>query len=766
MLLAVIAGIIISIFVPLLFRLSKKAAPFIITLLPISVFLYYLSYLPELGLGPDLIETTSWFPSFGIDLNFKIDGLALLFALIISGIGISVYLYAAKYMQNYKDIDKFYIYILIFMSAMLGVVTSDNLILLFIFWELTSISSFLLIGFNHDKEKSRYSALQALLVTALGGLAMMGGFIMLGQVAGTYVISEIIDKREIVLASNLYIPIVILILAGAFTKSAQFPFHYWLPNAMEAPTPVSAYLHSATMVKAGVFLLARLNPHLGGTDLWSYSLIIFGSITMIMAIILSVKQTDLKRILAYTTLSVLGTLTMLIGIGTEKALQAMTMYLLAHSLYKSSLFLLAGIIDHSTGTRNIEEIGGLRKLMPISFTVGILASISMMGVLPFFGFIAKEAMYEGVFDSTYGNYLIIFAVLTGILNFVAAGFSGLKPFIGKTALPLNSRPHEASPVLWLSAIIPASLGLIFGLIPMFTVENLINLSASSAHLSVISGHLSLWHGFNFILLLSVLTIIIGTLVFITREKWINFAKSVVVPDILKPSVWYDYLLLLLQNSARFSTVILQNGKQRNYISLILITVISITAYTLFNTSLITKLEMVYDFKIHEVLILLLMLVAAVSAIRSKGRLTAVASMGVLGFCVALIFIMFSAPDLAMTQFAVESLSVVLFVLVLYKLPKFVDYSSNGERFRDLLLSMAFGISIMIVVLLVLNEEVPSELKNFYADTSYLLAKGRNIVNVILVDYRAFDTLGEITVLSIAALGVYALLKLNKEGTNK
>lgn len=759
---AVIVGIIFCFLVPLLFKLSRKTAPYIVTVVPLLVFIFYMSYFPSISSGSVYSESYNWFPSFGVNLSFRLDGLSLLFALIISGIGISVYLYAAKYMSDYKDIAQFYIYILIFMSAMLGVVTSDNLIVLFVFWELTSISSFLLIGFKHDYEKSRYAALQALLVTGLGGLAMLGGFIVLGNIAGTFQISELVLKKELILSHDLYNLAVILILAGAFTKSAQFPFHFWLPNAMEAPTPVSAYLHSATMVKAGIFLLARLNPSLGDSELWSNALINFGALTMTMGIILSIKQTDLKRILAYTTLSVLGTLTMLIGIGTEKALSAMTMYLLAHSLYKAALFLLAGIIDHETGTRNIDEVSGLRSKMKISFSIGILASISMMGVLPFFGFIAKEALYEGVLYSDFGNYLIVFAVLAGVLNFAAAGFAGLKPFIGKLNYPSGSKPHEAPPEMWLSALLPAILGLIVGLIPGVTVEGIINSSASAVSGFAISEHISLWHGFNTVLMLSLLTIALGSLVYYTRPKWFGFAISVKPPNSSKPSVWYDYLVLLLQNSARFSTIILQNGNQRNYISIILLTVLFLTGISIFDSNIFGNLILEYDYYFHEIIILVLMIIATVATIKAKGRLTAVASIGVLGFAISIIFIIFSAPDLAMTQFAVESLTVILFVLVLYKLPKFVDYSSKNERARDLILSIAMGVMVTLVILLVLNEEVPSELKNYYANSSYLLAKGRNIVNVILVDFRALDTLGEITVLTIAAIGVFALLKLNKE----
>ncbi|MCW8849086.1 MAG: proton-conducting transporter membrane subunit, partial [Melioribacteraceae bacterium] len=365
MLIAAISGFLFALIVPILTKLPKKFIGFATSALPLGIFIFFVTKYNLITDGEVLRESYKWIPSLGIDLSFFLDGLSLTFALIISLVGFVVFLYAGSYMEGHKFITRFYVYITIFMASMIGLVTSDNLLTMFVFWELTSISSYLLIGFNHDKERSRYSALQALLITGGGGLSLLAGVIILANISGSWSISGLADINEIITNHSLYPAAAILILIGAFTKSAQFPFHFWLPNAMEAPTPVSAYLHSATMVKAGIYLMARMNPSMGGTALWQNTILVVGTVTMVFTAVLALKQTDLKKLLAYSTLSVLGTLTMLLGIGSDLAIKAFMIYLIAHSLYKGTLFLVAGIIDHETGTREIASLGGLRKLMPI-----------------------------------------------------------------------------------------------------------------------------------------------------------------------------------------------------------------------------------------------------------------------------------------------------------------------------------------------------------------------------------------------------------------
>jgi multicomponent Na+:H+ antiporter subunit A len=443
MFLIVMAGFAGAFIVPAAYKLFGKHAGKILALLPAGIFAYLLGYIGPVSDGEIISQTVSWFPSLGIDLTFRADGLGLLFALIISGIGAAVFLFASEYMESYRYKDRFYIYINLFMASMLGVVLTDNMIAMFVFWELTSITSFLLIGFNHHKEESRYSAWQALLVTGLGGLSLLAGLIILSIITGTVNLSELAAQSDIIQSSELFIPAMILVLGGAFTKSAQFPFYFWLPNAMAAPTPVSAYLHSATMVKAGIYLMARLNPALGGNDYWNYTLAIAGGATMIIGAWTAIINTDLKRILAYTTVSVLGTLTMLIGFNSETAIKAMVIYLLAHSLYKGTLFLVAGTIDHETGTRHIDKLSGLRKYLPVTFFSGALAALSMAGLAPFIGFIGKETVYEAAKKFAMGEFWLGLVVVAGILTVIGGGMAGLKPFLGKSKYPGKSRMRPA-----------------------------------------------------------------------------------------------------------------------------------------------------------------------------------------------------------------------------------------------------------------------------------------------------------------------------------
>lgn len=777
MLFAVISGFLVACLVPAIFKISKKAAGMIISLLPLSLFIYYAGFLPEVMAGKTVYETIEWIPFLGINLSFLIDGLNLTFALIISGIGFAVFLYASEYLKHSPKIVPFYVYISIFMASMLGVVTCDNALALFVFWELTSISSFLLIGFNHEQERSRYAALQALLVTAAGGLALLAGFIFIGQITSTYEISSMIASHGAIISSPFYTAIIILFLLGTFTKSAQFPFHFWLPNAMEAPTPVSAYLHSATMVKAGVFLMAKFTPILGGTELWQLTLAGFGGWTMLMASVIALKQTDLKKLLAYSTVSVLGTLTMLLGIGGEKAIPAMLVYLIAHALYKGSLFLTAGMIDHGTGTRDIRLLGGLKKYMPITMTIGVLAALSGMGIIPFVGFVGKEMLYDAALN--FGNYSIIFIIITVIaaINiFAVMAFSGILPFIGQEKYP-NEKPHEAHFQMWLGPIILAVAGLAFGLFPNLTIEKIVIYATSGMGIDSSHLHLALWHGFNLPLMLSLATIACGVLIYFNRDKIYNLLSNMSFPRFIMPSVWYDYAYDGMLKTAELQTKFLQNGHLRYYIATIVVTFVLLAggSFIGFNSDVqisnalkISLERSIAGIDFYDVMIFIIIAISSIYAIFANGRLSAIASMGITGAMVSIIYIIYGAPDLAMTQLAIETLSVILFVLVLYKLPRFAVHSSKPARVRDMIIAVSFGsLFTMIIIFISAYGMVDSKLREYFAQTSYLLGHGKNIVNVILVDFRGIDTMGEITVLSIAAVGVYSLLRFkNKEGEGK
>ncbi len=759
MLYLLIIGFIASFSAAFIYKPFKNYFGWIAASFPLFMFLSFISRYQQVANGEIIKEYYEWIPSLGINLTFILDGLSLTFVLIITLIGVVVFLYAGAYMKDYEHTDRFFVYIGIFMTSMLGLVISDNMITLFVFWELTSISSFMLIGFNHHKESSRKSALQALLVTGSGGLALLAGFIFLYLITGSFEISSLYDKHSEIIKSGFYSSAVILILLGAFTKSAQFPFHFWLPNAMEAPTPVSAYLHSATMVKAGIYLIARLNHALGGTELWQGTILIFGTITMLIAAALAIKQTDLKRLLAYSTLSVLGTLTLLIGIGSQLAIKAFFIYLVAHSLYKGTLFLVAGTLDHSTGTRDVHNLGGLKKIMPVTMATALLASSSMMGIIPLIGFIGKETVYSAILEIEYwGIFLIIIAVISNALIVMVTILVGLKPFFGKlTSTPVA--PHEAHIKMLFGPAILAILGLLMGIFPNAIIGKLLEQSTISILTEELGIKIKLWHGFNLVLLLSFITLGLGILFYVLRNKFFSTIQNVRMIKILKPSEWYEYLLIFLMWFAKLQTRILQNGYLRNYIIFILITAIGLASLSLIKAITTLNINFIPDITFYEIAILSMMVGATFVVITSDSRLKSIVAIGVVGFTMGIIFIIYSAPDLALTTFAIETLTVILFVLVLYKLPKYLQFSNVIVKLRDVIISAAVGIFMSTVVLYVTSLSMQSDLKTYFAEKSLPEGKGRNIVNVILVDFRAIDTLGEITVLAIAAIGVYALLKL-------
>lgn len=755
-------GFLASAVAPLLYRRFSENFGWIAILFPLGMFLGLLWHYPMVAEGMVVRESIEWVPSLGVNLSLALDGLSMTFAMIITLIGAAVFLYAGAYMKEYPDAGRFFLYIGLFMTSMLGLVLSDNTILLFIFWELTGISSFLLIGFNHDRASSRKSALQALLVTGGGGLALLAGFIMLREVTGSFEISAMYDMNARITAHPLYPAIAALMLFGAFTKSAQFPFHFWLPNAMEAPTPVSAYLHSATMVKAGVYLLARMNHEIGGTALWQDTLLAAGTATMLFTSVLAFGATDLKKLLAYSTLSVLGTLTMLLGIGSPLAVKAFFIYLIAHSLYKGTLFLVAGTLDHETGTRDVRLLGGLRRAMPVTATTAALASFSMMGVIPLVGFIGKETVYKAILElESYGIPLIIAAVAANALVVMVTLLVGFRPFWGDTRTT-PKHPHEAPLKMLIGPGLLAVLGLLFGLFPDLFIATLLEQSAMSILSEKIGLKITIWHGLNLVLILSLVTLMAGGMAFMLRTTVQKRTAGLSIPAILKPSLWYEALLKGMQKSARLQTRILQNGHLSNYILIVLVTTLSVAAYALYRASAEIRVAPEFSITFYEGALGSIIVIATGMLVASRSRLKSIVALGVVGFSIGIIFVIYGAPDVALTTFAIETLNVILFVLVLYRLPKFASLSRPGNRIRDAIIAGSAGAFMTLTVLLATSFDLSSGLKEYYATASVPEGNGRNIVNVILVDFRAIDTLGEITVLAIAALGVLALLKLRPE----
>lgn len=768
MLFTVLTGLITSSLLIPFGKFIKTKWSIVLPLIPVFLFIFYALHISAVAGGTEFYQHIPWVPSMGANLDFRLDGLSLLFALLITGIGTAIFVYGRTYLKGHIYFDRFFGYLLLFMSAMLGLVLSNNILTLFVFWELTSISSFFLIGFNNDSKDSRKSALTALSITGIGGFFLLAGLIIIGNISGTFVISELVAQREAIIDAPLYPLAVVFLFIGAFTKSAQFPFHFWLPGAMKAPTPVSAYLHSATMVKAGIYLLARFTPILGSTDLWNNTLMIVGGFTMLYAAIHALFRTDLKGILAYSTIAALGVLTFLIGMGTPEALVAASVFILVHALYKATLFMVTGIIDHETHTRDITKLAGLRKVMLPVFIAALLAALSSAGLPLTFGFIGKDLIYEATlhYSANLSIALTALAVLTNI-GLVTAGFmSGIKPFVGKLPQTYESikLPYAS---LWIPPLVLAVLGIVFGLLPHIAGDYLNYRAASGILGSDSMMDLKIWHGFNTVLLLSVATLLAGTLIYFRNKP--SAAKLAKVESLHKLSP--EYLFARLGSSMqRFSasyTSLIHDGYLRSYHFKIIVFAELLLGYKLWISGPIyLDFDKLTPLSWYEVGIVIILIGALYIIVTTKSRLTTIVSTSITGYCISVLFVFYSAPDLAMTQFTIDTLTTVLFVLVLYKLPGFLNLASQRVLIRDAIVALGFGAILSLITLKVLYEPNTIEVSNFYGDNAYLLAKGKNVVNIILVDFRGIDTLFETVVLSISALGVYSLIRLRLKASEK
>ncbi|PAU77906.1 Na(+)/H(+) antiporter subunit A [Halovibrio salipaludis] len=762
MLLAVLSGFILALFAPLICRVAGDRCGWVFALLPATLFVWFAGLLPEVMANGAQVVRYPWFPAMEINLDFLIDGLSLMFALLISGIGTFILIYAGGYLKGHPYLGRFYVVMLSFMASMLGLVLSDNLVTLFVFWELTSITSYLLIGFEHEDVKARASALQGLFVTVAGGLALMAGLIMLGTVAGSYSLSGVLASDADLIGHEWAVPMLLCILAGAFTKSAQVPFHFWLPNAMAAPTPVSAFLHSATMVKAGVYLLARLNPALGEAELWTLLLSLFGGLTMFTGAFMAITHTGAKKVLAYSTIMALGTLVMLIGIGTHYALVAFATFLVAHSLYKGALFMIAGILDHETGTKDVAEMGGLAPLMPVTAVAAAVAALSLAGLPPLLGFVGKELMFEAVLEAPAWRMLLpVLAFGAGIGVMVAAGIIAIKPFYGKR-LETPKHPHEAPVSMLAGPVVLAGLSLLFGVALFIPEQTLVAPVVASLGGTAEKVHLALWHGINMPLILSLGCLVVAGVIL---RFWSRLQPQL---DVLReglgrfgPEAGYFRIMEWLTRIATWQTRVLQNGTMGNYMITLALTTVGITGFTLI-TQYGVPLRLPVPDSGFAAGIALLMIVSAFFATGTVSRLGSVAAMSIVGFAVALIFILFSAPDLGITQILVETLTVILLVLVLFRLPGFTRMSSPLERWRDIIVAVLVGSLMTVLILAATEVQFFEPISAEHVARSVPDGHGRNIVNVILVDFRALDTLGEIFVLALAAVGVYSMIRLKAE----
>ncbi|MBC2775586.1 putative monovalent cation/H+ antiporter subunit A [Rhizobium sp. AQ_MP] len=741
-------------------RLGAHGA-WVLALAPALAFAHFAGFLPEIAAGERVTGGYAWVPSLNLSFSWFIDGLSLTFALLITGIGTLIVLYAGGYMKGHPQQGRFIGFILLFMGAMLGLVVSDSFLMLFVFWELTSITSFLLIGFDHTREASRRAALQALVVTGGGGLILLAGMIFIWNITGVSQLSLLLSTGDALRESPFYLAALLLVLGGAFTKSAQFPFHFWLPNAMEAPTPVSAYLHSATMVKAGVYLLMRLNPVMGETPAWEILLPFFGGITLLVGAVLAVRQTDLKLMLAYTTVASLGLLVMLTGFDTESAIEAAVLYLVAHSLFKGALFMVAGAIDHEAGTRDITRLGGLGKLMPLTFAAAILAAVSMAGLPPLFGFLAKEEIYYALAGTDPRAILFTtVAVIGNALMFVIAFAVGLRPFIGKEG-KTPKHAHEGPLLLWIGPLLLSVLSLLAAVLSSLTHRFISSPMASAVDGETQPVTIGLIPSLGVALALSVLTVVIGLVLYLGLDRLRATVDRLVTGLGISPDRGFDHFISGL---VRFSTAItrfVQNGRLETYITLSFVFVaVVLLATPLAFGELPTALALPTDVDLHEMAILVIAVIGVVAVLTAKDRLTAIVCLGIQGFAVAVIFLLYGAPDLSFTQFMVETLSVVILALVMTRLRlSLSDHRPMSARLLDGSLAIACGLGFALMLAASTAGPFDGSLSAFFAEHSKIIAHGANVVNVIIVDFRGVDTLGEIAVVMITGLSILALIRI-------
>lgn len=727
---------------------------------PVCATVWLLSLLPDVRGGAALQFDLPWVPSLGVSLAFMVDGLSLLFALLVSGIGIFVVIYASIYLRGHAQLPRFYLFLLLFMVGMFGLVLAADLILLFVFWEVTTIASYLLVGFNHTGATARRAALQALLVTALGGLCLLAGLILLGSAAGSYGLAEVLQAGAQIRADTLYTPTLLLILAGALTKSAQIPFHFWLPNAMAAPTPVSAYLHSATMVKAGIYLIARLHPPLAGTALWEWTLTPVGALTAVVAAILALRQTDLKLVLAYSTLVALGTLTMFLGSDAPVAIAAAITFVLVHAFYKAALFMVVGIIDHATGTRELGQLGGLWRSLPVTFAAALAAAVSMAGFPPFLGFIGKELKYEGALAMASGPLLAIAAVVfANALMMTVAATVVLKPFLGRR--PRGVGGHEAPPGLWIGPLVLAGLGLAFGLDPDLVADSLVQPAVTAVLGRPGIVELKLWHGINLALLLSITTLGLGIAAFLTQRR-LRALMTRLAPRLpLRADRAWDRAIESLKTIATAQTRLLQHGVLSQYLTVVFATLALLFAFALAGGDTALALDWP-QLTIKEWAAMALVLAGALLAAATHRPLAAICGLGALGVGLSLIYLFFGAPDVAITQLLVETLFLVMIAMTLHRLPMLPPPRRSALRIGDALLAAAVGCAVTATLLAVLQQPFDSATQDYFERAAVPEAHGRNIVNVILVDFRALDTFGEILVVFAAAVAAVTLLRPHRE----
>ena len=758
---AILLPFIGALLMPLLYRpLGRRLG---IAALAVAVATLVLSILSPSGFH-GVIE---WAPQLGVNISIQVDGWGKLLAYLITGIGSLVFLYSILYLAAREDLGKFYMYILLFMGAMQGVVFAGNLMSLYIFWELTSISSFLLIGFWYTRESGAYGALKSMLLTVGGGLAMLGGVLLLGEIGGTYEFRELLAQKDAILAHPSVGIALILILIGAFSKSAQVPFHIWLPDAMSAPTPVSAYLHSATMVKAGLFLVARLWPLFHTHAYWVGLVGTIGMATMVVGAYLALQKTDLKAILAMSTISQLGLIMALFGFGTMEAAAAGVFHLLNHSTFKGLLFMVAGIIDHETGTRDIRRLSGLRHTMPVSHVLALIGAASMAGVPLFNGFLSKELFLEATLHGPFGVLGAIVATGSAVLTTTYCLILTHKVFWGPESRDLEKHPHEAPVMMLLPPAILALLVVGIGIYPGLVEGSIVK----PAYAAVVQGdigkfYISIWHGLTPALFMSVTALVGGAIAYRFLPEVVK-TLSRWAPEKYNANNLYDHLWWKSQwveNFAKRLTNTQMTGLLRDY----LIFILGAAVLGIFGTMWLKGIHVgnlnLASVELHELILMGVIVAGALTTVLAKTRLVAIAAISMVGLPLSLWFAFMRAPDLALTQLVVEVVTSVLFLLVFAHLPQLKVYART-PGFQDINAVVAIGVGVMAALFTLLangHRLFPAEIADYYVANSYTGGGGTNVVNVTLVDFRGFDTMGEITVLAVAALAIYAMIKLRMQ----
>jgi multicomponent K+:H+ antiporter subunit A len=732
----------------------------------ITIFLYR-----TVDSGEVLRYRLDWLPSAGLYFSLRMDGLAWLFTALIQGITILVVLYARYYMSPKDPVPRFFSFLLAFMGAMVGVVLSGNLIQLVMFWELTSLTSFLLISYWHHRADARRGARMALTVTATGGLCLLVGVLLIGHIVGSYELDAVLASGDLIRNHEWYVPTLILVALGALTKSAQFPFHFWLPHAMAAPTPVSAYLHSATMVKAGVFLLMRLWPVLSGTEEWTWIIAGAGVCTMLVGSFMAIFQHDLKGLLAYSTISHLGLITVLLGIGSPLAMVAAIFHTLNHATFKASLFMAAGIIDHESGTRDMRKLRGLIHMMPYTATLAIIASAAMAGVPLLNGFLSKEMFFSETLELGKGHWMSIVAVIYGVFS-VAYSMRFIYVFFGKPAQDLPSVPHE--PPRWMRFPVEFLVFccLVVGIIPGLSIGPLLHLAVHSVLGEQMPTYsLAIWHGFNTPLLMSVMALGLGVLFYLFLRRYGNLIQRDRVPLLYRFSGKQAYETVLLNLSSGAGKLEKWLGT-RNIQPQILMIFFIVIALGVAAWPRFIQLDFAASTQDAEPLFIALWVIGCACALAAAWqakyhRLAALSLVGGTGIVTSITFLWLSAPDLALTQLMVETVTTILILLGLRWLPprltpRYLNLTIPatvwGRRSRDLTIATLAGVGMAALSYGVMTSTLQTSIGSFFISRALPEGGGTNVVNVLLVDFRGFDTLGEITVLAIVSLTVYALLR--------